>query len=260
MASSPHEPQIQDFASPTSPTSPLGADHAAPDPAPAHLNVDTSLDGNRTRGRSATSTTATAARPHSDEPRSPDDRASIDSTLRRRVTRSHTVRHYASPTRPYQHQEPGAEPGVDTKNDTATAKYQHLHARCQVTVVDFSDERVMTYELDNDTLEEFLAHPKDAWVACRWINVNGLSWDVIRTLGNHKNLHSLAIEDLMSTNGRTKVDWYSDQAFCECSLPRLPAQLCIHNEPLLTTPSIVNALQASPTTRRPRLRQQRLRL
>jgi Mg2+ and Co2+ transporter CorA len=50
-------------------------------------------------------------------------------------------------------------------------------------------------------------------VVCRWINVNALSWDVIRMLGNHKSLHRLAIEDLMSDRGRTKIDWYSDQAF-----------------------------------------------
>ena len=82
--------------------------------------------------------------------------------------------------------------------------------------MDFSDERVEYHHLDNGNIEEFLQQNKEDWVACRWINVNGLSWDVIRTLGNHKNLHRLAIEDLMNTKGRTKADWYSDQAFCKC--------------------------------------------
>jgi Mg2+ and Co2+ transporter CorA len=184
------------------------------------LTIDTQLDEQRRRGRSATSTTATAAHPNPDELLSP-DRFSVDSTLRRRITRSHTVKHYQSPTRPYQHQEPGAEPGVDTKNETDGANYHHLYARCQITVVDFSDERVECHELDNDTLEDFLNYPKEDWVACRWINVNGLSWDVIRTLGNHKQLHRLAIEDLMSTQSRTKVDWYSDQAFLLLTLSKL---------------------------------------
>jgi len=184
------------------------------------LTIDTQLDEQRRRGRSATSTTATAAHPNPEELLSP-DRFSVDSTLRRRITRSHTVKHYQSPTRPYQHQEPGAEPGVDTKNETDGANYHHLYARCQITVVDFSDERVECHELDNDTLEDFLNYPKEDWVACRWINVNGLSWDVIRTLGNHKQLHRLAIEDLMSTQSRTKVDWYSDQAFLLLTLSKL---------------------------------------
>lgn len=221
MSNSPHETRVHDFAAPASPVDPEGAaSHPTHNLASAqHPPMDPQLDGQRTRGRSATSTTATAARPASDHSPSP-DRASFDSTLRRRITRSHTVRHYRSPTRPYQHQEPGAEPGVDTKKDTA-AKYQHLHAQCQITVVDFSDERVECYELDNDTLEEFLGHPQEEWVSCRWVNVNGLSWDVIKTLGNHKNLHSLAIEDLMSTSSRTKVDWYSDQAFLLLTLSKL---------------------------------------
>jgi Mg2+ and Co2+ transporter CorA len=213
MSISPHATRVQDFASAPPPTSP----GVASDPsAPPHLIVDTHLDEQRRRGRSATSTTATAAHPNPEELLSP-DRASFDSTLRRRITRSHTVKHYQSPTRPYQHQEPGAEPGVDTKKALQEgANYHHLYARCQITVVDFSDERVECHELDNDTLEDFLSYPKEDWVACRWVNINGLSWDVIRTLGNHKQLHRLAIEDLMSTQSRTKVDWYSDQAFCTC--------------------------------------------
>jgi Mg2+ and Co2+ transporter CorA len=184
------------------------------------LTIDTQLNEQRSRGRSATATTATSAQPNPDDLLSP-DRASVDTTLRRRITRSHTVKHYQSPTRPYQHQEPGAEPGVDTKNETDASHYHHLYAQCQITVVDFSDERVECHELDNDTLEDFLNSPKEDWVACRWINVNGLSWDVIRTLGNHKQLHRLAIEDLMSTQSRTKVDWYSDQAFLLLTLSKL---------------------------------------
>jgi Mg2+ and Co2+ transporter CorA len=213
MSVSPHETRVQDFASAPPRTD---AEVASNSSAHPHLTVDTQLDEQRRRGRSATSTTATAAHPNPEELLSP-DRASFDSTLRRRITRSHTVKHYQSPTRPYQHQEPGAEPGVDTKKEIEGANYHHLYARCQITVVDFSDERVECHELDNDTLEDFLSYPKEDWVACRWVNVNGLSWDVIRTLGNHKQLHRLAIEDLMSTQSRTKVDWYSDQAFCKCN-------------------------------------------
>ncbi|KAI4953970.1 hypothetical protein J4E91_001679 [Alternaria rosae] len=219
MAASPHETKVQDFAS--APPAPDQPERSASDSAaPPHLTIDTQFNEQRSRGRSATATTATAASTNREEILSP-DRFSVDSTLRRRITRSHTVKHYQSPTRPYQHQEPGAEPGVDTKNETDGHNYHHLYARCQITVVDFSDEKVECHELDNDTLEDFLNYPKEDWVACRWINVNGLSWDVIRSLGNHKNLHRLAIEDLMSTQSRTKVDWYSDQAFLLLTLSKL---------------------------------------
>lgn len=214
MASSPdHSTRVQDFAAPGSPS---GAEQQASEDAPASLKIDTQLDEGRSRGRSVTSTTATAA---ADYPVSPDRRSfeSADHGMRHRITRSHTVKKYddyKSPTRPHW-EEPGAEPGVDTRNDEDAAKYHHLHAQCQITVVDFSDERVECHELDNDSLAAFLAIPKESWVACRWVNVNALSWDVIRILGNHGKLHRLAIEDLMNDKGRTKVDWYSDQAFCE---------------------------------------------
>lgn len=145
-------------------------------------------------------------------------RASIDSTLlRRRPTRSKTIRHYHEPTRK-EWEEPGAEPGIDTTEQSDV--HYSLWAHCDITIVDFSDERVECHEFDNSTLEEFLQQPKEDWVDCRWINVNGLSWDVIKMLGNHKKLHPLAIEDLMNTRGRTKADWYADQAFSECSLSK----------------------------------------
>ncbi len=83
-----------------------------------------------------------------------------------------------------------------------------LSAPCDITVVDFSHDRLSLQKLDNDTLEAFLARPQPDWAKCRWINVNGLSWDVIKVLGRHKNLHKLAIEDLMNTRNRTKAEWY----------------------------------------------------
>lgn len=82
-----------------------------------------------------------------------------------------------------------------------------LCAQCQITIVDFSEDHIVIHELDNDGLIEFLKTPQPSWVKCRWININGLSWDVIQALGQYKQLHSLAIEDLMNTQNRTKADW-----------------------------------------------------
>lgn len=65
--------------------------------------------------------------------------------------------------------------------------------------------------------------PRPDWVVCRWINVNGLSWDVIKLLGNDKRLHRLAIEDLLNPKNRTKADWYSGHTYIV-----LPLQKLIH--------------------------------
>lgn len=82
-----------------------------------------------------------------------------------------------------------------------------LNTPCDITIVDFSEHNISTQRLDNETLRPFLAEPLRKWVKCRWINVNGLSWDVIQALGRYKNLHRLAIEDMMNTRNRTKAEW-----------------------------------------------------
>jgi hypothetical protein len=173
-----------------------------------------SLDLTTTKGPRRHSTLAP---PGTDRGRSTSCASSLSepmSPLHRRITRQNTVRNYHSPSRPTW-EEPGAEPGIDTSKEPEP-HFGHLIQECQITVVDFSDERMSKYEMDNEGLVEFLEDPREDWVACRWINVNGLSWDVIKELGNKHGLHRLAIEDLMNTRGRTKADWYSDHAFSKC--------------------------------------------
>lgn len=220
-----HDPIVHDFATATSPQGPrrprfsdAAADPSAVETMP-RLTVDTDVNP-PSRGRSSSQLSATAARADGNSVLSPT--LSVDSTLRRRPTRSNTVHHYQSPQPTTHHawEQPGAEPGIDT-NKEPQENYGNLKTDCDITVVDFSDEGYSCVELDNDSLEAFLRDkPKDP-SQCRWINVNGLSFDVIRLLGNTHSLHRLAIEDLMNTRGRTKADWYSDQAFLLLTLSKL---------------------------------------
>ncbi|KAH7471922.1 hypothetical protein FOMA001_g13249 [Fusarium oxysporum f. sp. matthiolae] len=118
--------------------------------------------------------------------------------------------------------QPGSEPGVDTsKPDGGHISTSKLRAQCQITIVDFSEDHIVIHELDNDGLIEFLRTSQPSWVKCRWVNVNGLSWDVIQALGQYKQLHSLAIEDLMNIRNRTKADWYPSHAFFVLTLQKL---------------------------------------
>jgi hypothetical protein len=130
-----------------------------------------------------------------------------DDGIVRRMARANTITHYNAPENNWE--EAGAEPGIDTAKE-AEPHFSSLQQECQITVVDFSSDRLEKYELNNVGLIEFLKNPKEDWVGCRWINVNGLSWDVIRSLGNIHRLHRLAVEDLINTKGRTKADWYTD--------------------------------------------------
>ena len=141
----------------------------------------------------------------------------------RRPTRSNTAKTY-KPQRPGQDWHPGQEPGIDTASTAPQPSLTpNLHAQCDITVVDFSPDDIRLRHLDNETLPNFMDLPRPEWATCRWININGLSWDVIKLMGNDKRLHRLAIEDLLNPRNRTKADFYSDHTYIV-----LPLQKLIH--------------------------------
>ncbi|KAL8938074.1 MAG: hypothetical protein Q9216_004089 [Gyalolechia sp. 2 TL-2023] len=138
----------------------------------------------------------------------------VDS-IKRRIHRSSTAKTYR-PERRGREWVPGQEPGIDptfSADGHEPSTIPFLFEDCEIMVVDFSTDLIELHRLTNKSLERFLQDPRPDWAACRWINVNGLSWDVIKLLGNDKGLHSLAIEDMMNTRNRTKADWYSDHTF-----------------------------------------------
>lgn len=185
---------IRDF-SPTavSPTSPTRNVHYDVEAAPDVADENTPAGGRRASVRSEKSGSRINASP----------------ILKRRQTRSNTVNtfHTIEESRPSWH--PGQEPGLDpSKPNGGRSQTPTLHEECQITVVDFSEEDMVMYDFyKNEDFLVFLDKPQESWVQCRWINVNGLSWDIIQALGKHKKLHRLAIEDMVNTNNRTKADW-----------------------------------------------------
>lgn len=81
---------------------------------------------------------------------------------------------------------PGSEPGLNPEDPRVD-----LHTFCGVTVVDFSDDKIIQTELDNDTLKDFLQQERPVWSRVRWINLDGLSWDCISAIAKKYNLHRL---------------------------------------------------------------------
>ncbi|PGH11265.1 hypothetical protein AJ79_05000 [Helicocarpus griseus UAMH5409] len=157
-------------------------------------------------------------------------RTESEGVVRHRVRRSNTARSYhrEGSSSSSNNWHPGEEPGLDPKQpippyrtggETLLLKEQHI--QCSITVVDFSQDNIRTYHLDNDTLGPFLSREREPWVLCRWINVNGLSWDVVSLLASNKGLHRLAIEDLLYSVNRTKVDWFSDNTFIVLAMQKL---------------------------------------
>ncbi|WPG99861.1 cobalt/magnesium transport protein cora [Acrodontium crateriforme] len=142
--------------------------------------------------------------------------------VRRRRNRTNTLQSYHEPDS--SNWQPGAEPGIDTnaEDDRLPAHLSTLKADCDINIIDFStntEPRIM--QATNETLADRLLEPRPEGISCRWISVNGLSWDVIKCLGNKYNLHRLAIEDMIHTHTRTKVDWYADHAFVVLTLQKL---------------------------------------
>ena len=137
-----------------------------------------------------------------------------ESVRQRRINRSNTAKTYR-PERRGQTWTPGQEPGVDpgAASSHFSSRIPKLYEDCEITVVDFSQDEMLQHHLDNKSLDSFMTRPRPDWALCRWISVNGLSWDVIKILGTDKGLHRLAIEDLLSNNQRTKADWYSDHTY-----------------------------------------------
>lgn len=147
--------------------------------------------------------------------------------------------------------EPGQEPGLDPeKVDGGRPRgMASLQQECDITIVDYSEGNMVMRNLTNQNLPRWIekeqlreekkrlrqeeeANEKAGksrrekrkmndeneqddrdWVKCRWINVNGLSWDVIQEIAKYKKLHRLALEDLVNTKNRTKADWYVDPIY-----------------------------------------------
>lgn len=81
---------------------------------------------------------------------------------------------------------PGAEPGIDVRKVSASLDYGHIRQSCQVEIADYSSVRSSFGRMTNREFISFLSDPtaseRKRWVKVRWINVGGISWDVVRAL------------------------------------------------------------------------------
>ncbi|KZO94114.1 hypothetical protein CALVIDRAFT_600322 [Calocera viscosa TUFC12733] len=116
-------------------------------------------------------------------------------------------------------QSPGAEQGVDPRRDSAVAHWSHIHQECAIEVCDYSGVNVRFTPLNNARLEDFLngnGHDRPHWAKVRWINVGGISWDVVRALALRYDLHPLATEDVLrcgEDGNRSKGEYFANHLF-----------------------------------------------
>lgn len=80
----------------------------------------------------------------------------------------------------------GAEPGVDVRRETTAQLYGGVRARCVIEVVDYSPLRTTCITMGNAELvrwaEDEAKSRRPAWARVRWINIAGISYDVISAL------------------------------------------------------------------------------
>ncbi|KAF8142453.1 hypothetical protein K438DRAFT_1994987 [Mycena galopus ATCC 62051] len=128
--------------------------------------------------------------------------------------------------------EAGAEPGVDPRRASADAEFGGLKQECVIELADYSAVRSSFRRMTNHALVDLMKNPaasaREPWVKVRWINIGGMSWDVMKALSIKYNLHPLALEDVFHAHSRarSKVDYYAQHLFLRilCHELREPGQ------------------------------------
>lgn len=80
----------------------------------------------------------------------------------------------------------GAEPGIDPRRPSSDGLYGHIVRECEIEIADYSGVRSNFMSMTNTEFVQFLndenASKREPWVKVRWINIGGLSWDVIKAV------------------------------------------------------------------------------
>lgn len=113
----------------------------------------------------------------------------------------------------------GLTPGLNL--DSPPDYIENCHDFVSIQIVDYNEVRVSTHTLSNENLGNFLLIDRPAHSKIRWINCAGISFDVIKTLGQKYDLHPLAVEDVFHIPQRVKVDFHEEHIFVSMRLLQL---------------------------------------
>jgi len=103
---------------------------------------------------------------------------------------------------------PGTAAGIENKDLRQTPSAEEP---VRVAVIDYSPENVEVQQVTD--VADFLAHHRPPWSRVRWINVEGLTeMELTRALAEKYQLHPLAVEDVLHTVQRPKVEDYPGSA------------------------------------------------
>ena len=135
----------------------------------------------------------------------------------------------------------GSEPGVDVTQDVGD--YANLKDPVRVTIVDYSSDGQGTrVDVPGKKLKMWLNSPdgerpvipkpgthgdeKDKLRSVRWINVDGINFEILKFLTLRYGLHPLAVEDTLraSNNPRSKLDFYANHLYLQMLVQHIRPQ------------------------------------
>ncbi|KAF8607725.1 hypothetical protein BDV93DRAFT_519744 [Ceratobasidium sp. AG-I] len=115
---------------------------------------------------------------------------------------------------------PGTEPGADPRRSATVEMYGHIKADCKIEISEYGPSKARFASFNNQQFVEWVNKPaatakREIWNKVRWINIAGVSWDVISALALRYDLHPLSIEDVLHgrKNARSKADYYTKHLF-----------------------------------------------
>jgi magnesium transporter len=90
-------------------------------------------------------------------------------------------------------------------SDSSSAELPPVAIR--VTCIDYCPEQVQTQEVHD--IADFLTHHRPTWSHVRWINIEGVERpELLRAFAEKYQLHPLAVEDVLHTVQRPKLEDY----------------------------------------------------
>ena len=90
----------------------------------------------------------------------------------------------------------GAEPGIDPRRESVALQYDSIKTEAAIQVIDYSGITLESRRMGNKEFIELMDRParkgsvdgvlhsdeREHWVKVRWINIAGVSWDVIKAI------------------------------------------------------------------------------
>lgn len=124
---------------------------------------------------------------------------------------------------------PGMEP--DHQFSTPFELYGQYQQRCKVNVWDYGPTQARQRQFDtNETFINWLQNqsstPRGLWNKVRWINISGVSWDILGALKQEYDLHPLSLDVVIHgrDNARSKADYYAKHLFIHILSHTLPPE------------------------------------